>query len=197
MALALNKSALKHQRDQLGLFRKFLPSLDLKRQQLLGALKAARLELEDARSQHAVIEPQLNELYPLLGSDTLATRDLTQLIRIEHVDIGSENLAGVHLPRLGVVQVSVNQYSMLSTPHWVDNLVHLLKQSAELQLRLRVMQVRVDRLEAAGRRITQRVNLFEKVLIPQAERQIKRIQVYLSDQERSAVVRSKIAKQKK
>ena len=46
------------------------------------------------------------------------------------------------------------------------------------------------------RKVTQRVNLFEKVLIPRTREQIRRIRIYLSDAERAAVVRSKIAKRK-
>jgi V/A-type H+-transporting ATPase subunit D len=196
MALALNKSSLKQQRDQLGLFRKFLPSLDLKRQQLLSALKDARVELEQVESEIRRLD-QLNEsLYPLLGSATLATRDLTQLLRVKAVHIETENLAGVHLPALRELEFEAAPYSTLATPFWVDALVETLKRMAELRVRHAVQKRRVEQLELAGRRVTQRVNLFDKVLIPQAQQNIKRIQIFLADQERSAVVRSKIAKTK-
>jgi V/A-type H+/Na+-transporting ATPase subunit D len=71
-----------------------------------------------------------------------------------------------------------------------------LKRLAELRVHLQVRQERVERLDYAARRLTQRVNLFEKVLIPRAIESIRRIVIFLSDQERAAVVRSKIAKQK-
>jgi V/A-type H+-transporting ATPase subunit D len=84
----------------------------------------------------------------------------------------------------------------LVTPFWVDLLVDSLKRLAELRIRQQVRQERVERLDYAARRITQRVNLFEKVLIPQAEANIRKIVIFLSDEERAAVVRSKIAKNK-
>jgi V/A-type H+-transporting ATPase subunit D len=81
-------------------------------------------------------------------------------------------------------------------PFWVDLMIEHLRRLAEQSVWLQVRQERLRRLEVATRRITQRVNLFEKVLIPQAEGNIRKIVIFLSDQERAAVVRSKIAKQK-
>ena len=90
----------------------------------------------------------------------------------------------------------VQEYSTLVTPFWVDLLVENLEKLAELRVHLQIRQERVIRLDYAARKITQRVNLFEKVLIPRAEENIRRIVIFLSDQERAAVVRSKIAKGK-
>ena len=86
---------------------------------------------------------------------------------------------------------------MLTVPFWVDKLVDGLEQIARLRILLQVHQARVAILGAAARKITQRVNLFEKVLIPQAESNIKKIGIVLSDQERASVVRSKLAKRKR
>jgi V/A-type H+-transporting ATPase subunit D len=81
-------------------------------------------------------------------------------------------------------------------PFWVDLLVENLQHLAKLTILKQVRQERVNLLEHASRKITQRVNLFEKVLIPQAQNNIRKIVIFLSDQERAAVVRSKIAKKK-
>ena len=81
-------------------------------------------------------------------------------------------------------------------PQWVDRLSDELARMIELRVRLRVEQRRLALLEEAVRKVTQRVNLFEKVLIPGAKGQIRRIRIFLSDGERAAVVRSKIAKRK-
>jgi V/A-type H+-transporting ATPase subunit D len=85
---------------------------------------------------------------------------------------------------------------MLGKPHWVDVLVERLKEAVWLHQKLNVSKKRVDILEYAVRKITQRVNLFEKVLIPRTRNNIKKIQIFLGDAERAAVVRSKIAKRK-
>jgi V/A-type H+-transporting ATPase subunit D len=196
MALALNKSSLKQQRDQLKMFQRFLPSLDLKRQQLLQALKQARGELAEVEREIEQLFGRLEELFPLLGSSTIATRDISSLVWIRSLRISEENVLGSRLPVAREVAFEVKDYSTLVTPFWVDLLVADLEKLAELRVHQQVRQERVVRLDYAARRITQRVNLFEKVLIPRAAENIRRIVVFLSDEERAAVVRSKIAKGK-
>jgi V/A-type H+/Na+-transporting ATPase subunit D len=196
MSLALNKSSLKQQRDQLKMFRRFLPSLDLKRQQLLAALKEARRELAAVQQEVEGLNDELKDLLPLLGSSTIGTRDLTSLVSIRSVRIEEQNVLGTQLPVAREVDFDVKDYSTLVTPFWVDLLVDKVEQLAELQVHFQVREERVKRLDYAARKITQRVNLFEKVLIPQARENIRRIVIFLSDQERAAVVRSKIAKKK-
>lgn len=120
--------------------------------------------------------------------------DLSGLVRVESIQIEEENVVGVKLPVLGRVGFAVEHYSMLAKPHWVDVLVEELQGMVELRARVEVAKERVRRLERAVRRVTQRVNLFEKVLIPAAKENIKRIQTFLADTERAAVVRSKITK---
>ena len=196
MALALNKSSLKLQRDQLGMYKRYLPSLDLKRQQLFSALRLARTELEAARVEADELAKSLEGLYPLLGSSLAARLDLASLVRVRAVAIEEENVVGARLPVARQVSIETAPYSTLATPFWVDPLVRSLRRMAELRVLVEVSRVRVERLEVASRRITQRVNLFEKVLIPGAEKNIKRIRIFVSDEERAAVVRSKIAKRK-
>ncbi|MBX3435675.1 MAG: V-type ATP synthase subunit D [Pirellulales bacterium] len=196
MTLALNKSSLKQQRDQLDLYRKFLPSLDLKRQQLMAALKEAQGRLAEADAELRDIDRSVEELAPLLGGPALASRDLSQLVHVAEVRVETENLAGVRVPRVVEVRFEKAPYSTLATPFWLDQFVAILQRAAEARIRHAALARRVELLQAASRRVTQRVNLFEKVLIPQALADIKRIQIFLADQERSAVVRSKIAKAK-
>jgi V/A-type H+-transporting ATPase subunit D len=193
MRLALNKNSLKQQRDQLTMYRRFLPSLDLKRQQLMSAWKESRVLLEQAESQsRGWLEP----LLPLLGSSTLKTRDLASLIRIRDVCIEEQNVVGARLPVIRDIQFERTPYSTLTLPFWVDQLVDTLQQLGELRLRVMVARARSERLAVAVRKITQRVNLFEKVLIPSAQENIRRIQIVLSDEQRASVVRSKLAKRK-
>ncbi len=196
MRLSLNKNSLKQQRDQLAMFRRFLPSLDLKRQQLQGAWKISRDELAAAEQEIEKYQASLDRMLPLLGSSTLETQNLSALVRVKQVDIGEENVVGVHVPMVLAVEFERVPYSTLTLPFWVDQLIENLENLAKLRVRLQVQQARVERLGAAARKITQRVNLFEKVLIPTATNNIKRIRIALSDEERTAVVRSKLAKQK-
>lgn len=196
MKLALNKTTLKRTRDELKTYKKFLPSLDLKRQQLLAALKVAKAELAESETVYSELEALVSKTYPLLGSSTMRTRNLGSLIRVEEVVIVEENLVGTRLPVAKAVRFALADYSRMVMPFWVDLLIDNLKTIAEQRILLQVRRQRVKLLDHAARKITQRVNLFEKVLIPQSEASIRKIVIFLSDQERAAVVRSKIAKNK-
>jgi V/A-type H+-transporting ATPase subunit D len=104
---------------------------------------------------------------------------------------------GIQLPKLGSLEVKVSEYSLFGKPHWVDLVVQLLKNAIELRINRRVVERRLELLASAAKVISQRVNLFEKVLIPKTENDVQRIRVYLSDAERAGIVRAKIAKGEK
>jgi V/A-type H+-transporting ATPase subunit D len=197
MRLALNKNSLKQQRDHLSTYRRFLPSLDLKRQQLMGAWKQSRLALDALEQEVAEYRRRLDELLPLLGSSTLRSRNLGSLVRVREVVIEEENVVGARIPVIRRIDFERAHYSTLILPFWVDQLVEQLERLADRRIRLQVLRERTERLSVAVRKITQRVNLFEKVLIPTAEQNIKRIRIALSDEERASVVRSKLAKRKR
>ena len=192
--LSLNKSSLQQQRGKLGLFERFLPSLDLKRQQLTAEYKKSMQILAEAEQGAGKASRALTGLLPILGS---ATMKLSGLVRIRRIDIGEEDVLGVRLPALKSVEFVTADYSLLATPFWIDDLVTCLKEVATYRIRLHVYRERAARMHSAVRRITQRVNLFDKVLIPNAKRDIARIQIFLSDVGRAAVVTSKIAKGKR
>ena len=197
MRLSLNKNALKQQRDHLTMYRLFLPSLDLKRQQLLGAHKEAQAQLANLEKDIEEFQQTLESMLPSLGSSTINPDKLGKLVRVRDVVLGEENVVGARIPVVREIKIEKVKYSMLTLPFWVDKLVDGLEQIARLRILLQVNQARVAILGAAARKITQRVNLFEKVLIPQAESNIKKIGIVLSDQERASVVRSKLAKRKR
>jgi len=191
---SLNKSSLQQQRDKLRLFERFLPSLDLKRQQLTAEYKKSVQVLAEAEQGAGKASRSLAGLLPILGS---ATMKLSGLVRIRRVDIGEEDVLGVRLPALKAVEFVTADYSLLATPFWIDDLVTCLKEVATYRIRLHVYRERAARMQSAVRRITQRVNLFEKVLIPNAKQNIARIQIFLSDIGRATVVTSKLAKAKR
>ncbi len=189
--LSLSKSGLQKQRDELRLYQRLLPSLDLKRMQLSGELKRARQQLAEAEAEVQKLNKRVAEQLPMLANREI---DVSGLVQVEAFRIEEENLVGVKLPVLVEVKCNVMPYSMLAKPHWVDMLVEQLKQMVEQKTRVQVAAERVRLLEQAERRVTQRVNLFDKILIPTAKKNIQKIQIYLADAERAAVVRSKITK---
>lgn len=191
--IALSKSAQQRERQNLQMYQRFLPSLDLKRRQLMGEQTRAQEALSQAQIQVASLMSDIAGNIPMLANQGI---DLEALVGIDSVQLGEENVVGVRLPVLEKVNTRVRDYSLMAKPHWVDAVADRLVQFLELKIQIQVHVERVRLLDHAIRRTTQRVNLFDKVLIPGARRHIKRIQIFLADTERAAVVRSKIAKRR-
>jgi V/A-type H+-transporting ATPase subunit D len=189
--LSLTKGGLHNQREELRLFQRMLPSLDLKRMQLKTELARARDQLAAHQVEVDELNRRVAEQLPMLANREI---DVSGLVKVSSVQIEVENVVGVKLPSLREVVCTIQEYSMLAKPHWVDLLVEQLKTMAELHARVKVAAERVRLLERAVRRITQRVNLFDKVLIPTAMQNIQKIKIFLGDAERAAVSRAKMAK---
>ncbi|MGV3483300.1 MAG: V-type ATP synthase subunit D [Planctomycetaceae bacterium] len=191
--LRLSKNSLQQQQQQLKLYRKLLPSLDLKRRQLTVEAQKAKAEHRAAVDAAEALEARIGEELPMLADQQT---DLSGLVEMTSYQVGQQNVVGTRLPVLEQVEFAVADYSRMATPPWVDILVQRLKDAAESRVRARIAGERVAVLTLAVRRITQRVNLFDKVLIPTALENIQRIRIYLGDAERAAVVTSKLAKAK-
>ncbi|MCP4258468.1 MAG: V-type ATP synthase subunit D [Planctomycetes bacterium] len=189
--LALNKSQLKKENDQLKLFKKVLPSLELKRMQLTSVLRKAQTLLIKDKTEVEQLIDTIAEQLPMLANRQII---LSCLVKLKSVQVNEENVVGVRLPCLGRIDFNVLDYSMLAKPHWVDVFVDRLKEMITKRLVVKISEERVAKLGLAVRRITQRVNLFEKILIPTAIKNIQRIRIFMGDAERAAIVRSKIAK---
>ena len=192
--LALNKSSLSEQGKRLRIYERHLPSLDLKRRQLIAERARARKELETTRDHIEALAASIGRDLPMLSTEAV---DPSGLVNIGHVSIEQENIVGVSLPRLHEVEIVRQAISLLTQPAWLDVLIERLASMLELRLLGEVQSERVDALEAAVQTITQRVNHFEKVLIPRTREHIRRIRIHLSDAERAAVVAGKIAKRKR
>ncbi|WP_417670425.1 V-type ATP synthase subunit D [Roseibium sp.] len=191
--LALNKSSLARESAQLAEFRRFLPSLELKRLQVMAERAKARDVIRELDATYERRFAEIGDSLPMLANDHIR---LDGLVTIEKVERGEQNLSGTVLPTLGAVTLAETPYPRQANPHWVDPTVAGLKELVELHLQREVARERYDLLIKAEAVISRRVNLFEKVLIPQADRNIKKIRMALADAERDAVVRAKISKRK-
>jgi V/A-type H+-transporting ATPase subunit D len=189
--LTLSKNALAREREQLKLYKKLLPSLDLKRRQLTLEHEKARQAVLQARHDAAGFEEAIARELPMVADPEM---DLSGLLKVRAVHQSVENVVGIKLPRLDSVDYEQTDYALLAKPAWVDVLMEQWRAAIEMRLNVDIAEQRVAVLGKAVRRITQRVNLFERILIPQALTHIKRIQIFLGDLERDAVVRSKLAK---
>jgi V/A-type H+-transporting ATPase subunit D len=189
--LKLSKASLQQERTKLKLYEKLLPSLELKRRQLVIELDKARKAYGAAREEVEHLQARVGTELPMLANTEI---DLKGLVKMTAFDLEQENVVGVRLPLLVQVECQVAEYSLLAKPVWVDALVERLRDVAEARTRIQVAAERVRILTRAERRITQRVNLFERILIPRTQKNIQRIQIWLGDQERAAVIQAKLAK---
>ena len=191
--LALNKSALSTEKKKYNGYGKYLPSLELKQKQLLSEKKKHENKLLEYQQRLTDIQNDVYSRLPMLAVDSI---DLSGLVEITGLHIESENLLGIQLPKLDRVEYKRIHYSYLARPHWVDEAAKSIEEFVKLKLEEKIFTERLKRIKKAAQTITQRVNLFSRILIPQSQQNIKRISLFLADQDRAAVVRSKIAKQK-
>ncbi len=191
--LTFSKASLQKQSANLKRYRQYLPSLDLKRQQLMVQRTKATAKLAEIDQAIASCTAFVSDNLPMLSS---SIPNLTDLVNVKRADIGTENVVGITLPVLHNVELQVKDYSPFCRPHWVDPVVVQLKIMLELKLQQRIFQQRVLVLDKAVKKVSQRVNLFDKVLIPQALQNCRKIRIFLSDTERAGVVRAKLTKQK-
>lgn len=193
--IKLTKGELKKQRDALRQYQRYLPTLQLKKQQLQmeilhqdAALAARRSASE--RQAHAM------EVWLGLLGDLMLKIDLKKWVAPIEVATGSKNIAGVDLPVFENAKFGDEEYDLFVVPAWVDTAIVELQKLVSLREEIAIIERGVTVLRQELRITTQRVNLFEKVKIPEAEEIIRRIKIYIGDQMANAVGRSKIAKRK-
>lgn len=197
--IKLTKGELKRQRDSLEQFLHYLPTLQLKKQQLQIKILATRRFLADKERELGKQQDDILRWVGLLADPYLAgTMDLKSWIipRSQDVDIETVNVAGVNIPRLKDIRFKTDDYDLYATPFWVDSGIKRLREFIFLLVEAGIIRQQIAILEKELRVTTQRVNLFEKVKVPQCRENIRVIRIYLGDQMANAVGISKVAKKK-
>ena len=198
MAVKLTKNELKVQKDRLKQFQRYLPTLQLKKQQLQAVVMQAAAQLEQVERQRQAAMAGLDDWVAVFAeNDSFPPgKRLEALVRPRSVVCGQENIAGVTVPVFQELTFEDIRYDVADYPLWVDTAAVRLREIAGLDAMAKTLRQRVTLLERELRATAQRVNLFEKVKIPEAKENIRVIGIYLGDQQTSAVVRGKIAKKK-
>ncbi len=188
----LTKNELKKQKDSLKRFTRYLPTLQLKKQQLQMVIRQVEAEIEEKRKAIESYEQTLTEWIGVFGEDT----GIGGIIRIKEIEKDTGNIAGVDIPVFRKLEFEPIDYDLFSTPLWIDQGVVTMKDLAALNAEIEVLLEQKQLLDDELRTTTQRVNLFEKVKIPETKEIIRKIGIYLGDQQTAAVVRGKMAKGK-
>ena len=198
MAIKLTKNELKKQKDNLKQFQRYLPTLQLKKQQLQSVIMGIRQELERKEAERVQMIGDLDDWVAVFAENEIfdEAKKLDQLVQPDRVIVKDDNIAGVTIPAFEELTFKDINYNVDDYPLWVDTAVFKLREIARLDALVSTLRKQTELLEKELRTTSQRVNLFEKVKIPEAKENIRVIQVYLGDQQTAAVVRGKISKKK-
>lgn len=198
MAVKLTKNELKTQKDQLKQFQRYLPTLQLKKQQLQLVIRQKYADLEQKAKEREKKIGNLDDWVSVFSEnkDFVSEKRLENVVKPDKVVYETDNIAGIQIPVFKELTFKDIDYRVEDYPLWVDTAIFKLRDIAQLDALVKTLKMQVSLLEKELRTTSQRVNLFEKVKIPEAKENIRVIGIYLGDQQTSAVVRGKIAKKK-
>jgi len=189
--IKLTKNELKKQKDSLKMYQRYLPTLILKKQQLQAEIRITEIRIRELTDERSRVYDVFESWIAVFGEKGIFT---PEILKVAQVKTAEGNVAGVAIPLFKGAEFEVYPYDLARMPLWLDTAVERLKQIALLDIETQIVEEQRRRLDRELRITTQRVNLFEKVKIPETQENIKKIQVYLGDQQTAAVVRGKIAK---
>lgn len=190
--IKLTKNELKKQKEALKRYTRYLPTLELKKTQLVAEIRQISQQIEKIRGEIERFEKEIFQWVDVFGEDI----DIGELFSLEEVVTTSGNIAGIDIEIFEKVVFKDVEYDLFETPLWVDKGIEACKEKIRLQLKIKTLEEQIALLQEELRITVQRINLFDKVKIPEAKENIRVIQIYLGDERTSEVVRGKISKAK-
>ncbi|MGM0567955.1 MAG: V-type ATP synthase subunit D [Elusimicrobiota bacterium] len=188
----ITKQELKKQKDSLARFERYLPTLQLKKKQLQRQIILVQNEINKLQKQREEDKNRILKWVDLFAQEN----PIKDVLSVETIETSEGSTAGVSFPVFERVEFKENDYDLLNTPLWVDFGIEAVKKIIIYKARGFVLNKQKEALEEELRITSQRVNLFEKVKIPESKENIRVIQIYLGERRTAAVVRGKIAKKK-
>jgi V/A-type H+-transporting ATPase subunit D len=190
----LTKTELRVQQLKLERLRKYLPTLQLKKAMLQLEVNQAQSQIESLSTEFAASQEKVGK-YSALLTERSAT-DLFSAVTVRQVHTVQENIAGIDIPQFEKIDFEPATYSLFGTPVWFESAIFGIKELITSREKVRIAQEKKRALEKELREVSIRVNLFEKILIPRALENIKKIKIFLGDQQLAAVSQAKVAKKK-
>ena len=190
--IKLTKTELKTQKNSLKRYKRYLPILNIKKQQLQREMEGVRIELQRNALKFNKLREEIIPWICLLGEEV----GLSDLIMLKKIETSVENVAGVDIPVFVEAHIDIKRYDLFIYPLWVDKAVDIISKMISLQAEESVLTERLRLLEQELNITSQRVNLFEKVKIPEAKAAIRQISIFLGDQQAAAVGWARMAKNK-
>lgn len=183
-----NKTSLQQIEKQLKMRRRTLPIIKNKETALRLEVKKCKQEAEELKRK---LEQQIDgyeSMYTLWGEFD------TSLVALEDVELSVKKVAGVRVPILNNIKLSVKPFGIFSSPKWYIEGINLLQGLAKTAVEHEFALAKLNLLEHARRKTTQKVNLFEKVQIPGFEDAVRKIKRFMEDEENLSKSSQKILK---
>jgi V/A-type H+-transporting ATPase subunit D len=188
--IKLTKNELKKQKDELKRYTRFLPTLMLKKQQLQLVMRQVEIDIKEKKGERDRFEKEVFSWVDVFGEEV----GFDKLVKVKSLEIEDGNIAGVDIPIFKGIEFDFEEYNIFEMPLWVDSAVDNVSKLLAFDEEVKILEKQLFLLGEELRITTQRVNLFEKVKIPESRNNIRTIQIYLGDQQTAAVVRGKMAK---
>jgi V/A-type H+-transporting ATPase subunit D len=192
--MKLTKTELRSQQHRLAQLQKYLPTLQLKKMLLQMEIHQAQELIQGSEKEFEAKKASVSayaSLFTLRGS-----AELFPAVKITEVRQNIENVAGLDLPVLDHVVFEPADYLLFDSPVWLYSAIAEMRSLLTLREKVRIAKERKKILEKELREVSIRVNLFEKILIPRAQSNIRKIKIFLGDQQLAAVCQAKVAKVK-
>ncbi len=186
------KNELKAQREALARYERFLPTLELKKSQLVTEIRHLSLAIEQVEEEIRKVTEQVFAWVDVMAEEV----DLKAWLKIKEIHTDEGNIAGIEIRIFRQVEFEDVPYDFFTTPLWVDRSLSILKEQIARRIKIKILQEQIEVLQQELRVTIQRINLFEKVKIPETRENIRIIQIFLGDAQTAEVVRGKIAKSK-
>ena len=164
--------------------------LQLKKQQLQGEIQAIDNNMAKIAAREKELRGTLGTWSQLLAEPV----DLDQYIAMDRIETDEGNIAGVSIPVFKSAVINTHTPDLFNTPTWIDDAMDLLKDLIAVNAEREILQEQRRLIEEELRTTSQRVNLFEKVKIPECKEHIRVIRIFLGDEQTASVARAKLAK---
>lgn len=183
-----NKTALGELGKQLAMRQKALPTIKSKESALRSEVKKAKDRAAELQTQLDQTMAEYDYMVQLWGEFDPA------LITVQDVKFGTQKIAGVEIPVLEDIWYTEKPYNLFSAPLWIADGMRILKELARLGVEGEFYRKKMELLEKARKKTTQKVNLYEKVQIPGYQEAIRKIKRFLEDEENLSKSSQKIVK---
>jgi V/A-type H+-transporting ATPase subunit D len=181
-----NKTSLQQLEKQLKMRERSLPTIKSKE-------SALRMEVTRTKEEVHRLEAQLESEIRSYDSMVILWNEFRpNLIAVKDVSLTSKKIAGVLVPILGEIDFGIAPYSLFSSPSWTTDGIELLKGLARTGIEAEFSGMKLDLLEHARKKTTQKVNLFEKVQIPGYKDAIRKVKRYMEDEQSLSKASQKI-----